>query len=651
LPISIIFISFIDLIIFISFIDLIIFISFLIIIRLLCHKNIILYIYNNMEIAIPLLALGGMYVVSNQSNENCSKKEIRQLRRENFTNMGSKSNYLPNTNIPPQNFPVSNTDEVLDTIQAYPNPNTATDKYFNQNLYEQQIRKNMSAPETIQDIYSMSGNYLKSDQFKHNNMVPFNGGKVKGRTYDTTINESVLDNMIGSGSQTIKKIEQAPLFKPEDNIQWSYGMPNQSDFYQSRVNPAMKNNNVKPFETIRVGPGLDQGYGSNGNNGYNSGMEARDKWLPKTVDELRVDTNPKLEYELTNHEGPAISFIKHTSGTEILGRVEKQRPDTFFINSQDRWLTTTGAEKAETLRPIQELGILKRNDILTDYQGPAGSVNIKASHAPENFQSSRRIQLDCHDVKPASAMGRGPHTDGDTFLQSHTNYENNRSTVKQPDTIRSGFSGAIGAVIAPIMDIFKHTRKDETINNIRIYGEAGPAVPKSYVYNPQDTTPTTIKETTLHAQSFNINNQKEGIYVNNYTNPENTQRDTTSSEYFTAAGGYATGYGDMSYDAAYRQHNNDIKSQTIGNRTNQGGTQIFNQQMHLSTIKSDTDRLDGRMNPAYSRLSGLPPSTQTYGSIRTPQYYNECAGCERINPDILTAFKNNPYTHSLSSTA
>jgi hypothetical protein len=32
----------------------------------------------------------------------------------------------------------------LDTIQAYPNPNTATDKYFNQNLYEQQIRKNMS---------------------------------------------------------------------------------------------------------------------------------------------------------------------------------------------------------------------------------------------------------------------------------------------------------------------------------------------------------------------------------------------------------------------------------------------------------------------------------------------------------------------------
>ena len=31
-----------------------------------------------------------------------------------------------------------------------------------------------------------------------------------------------------------------------------------------------------------VGPGLDKGYGINGSNGYNSGMEARDKWLPKT---------------------------------------------------------------------------------------------------------------------------------------------------------------------------------------------------------------------------------------------------------------------------------------------------------------------------------------------------------------------------------
>ena len=294
------------------------------------------------------------------------------------------------------------------------------------------------------------------------------------------------------------------------------------------------------------------------------------------------------------------------------------------------------------------MGVIRRNDIPVDYMGPAIS-DIRAGTAPENFEPSRRVQLPCVEPKPSTAMGRGPITDGDNFLRSHTNYENHRTTIKQPDTLRSGFGGAIGAVIAPLLDVFRPTKKDETINNVRIYGEATTAVPKGYVYNPQDTAPTTIKETTLHSQSFNINNQREGLYVNNYTSPDLTQRDTTSAEYFTAAGGYATGYGDMNYAAAYRQHNNDIKSQTIVNRPNQGGTQIFNQQMNLTTVPCDTNHLDGRFNPAFSRLSGMPPSMQTFGAIRAPQYYNECASCDRIQPDILTAFKNNPYTHSLTS--
>ena len=613
-----------------------------------------------MEIAVPLIALGGMYIISNQKNEDCTKKEIRKITQENFVNMGTRSNlatreserfgnYLPNTDTPPQNFPVSNINQLVDNVQKYPNPNVATDKYFNQNLYEQKERQGISIGKNPQQIFSLTGNYLDSEQFNHNNMIPFNGGKVKGRTYDMNVSETLLDNYVGSGSQTIKKIEQAPLFKPEENMQWAYGMPNQSDFYQSRQLPGSKNNNVKPFDSIMVGPGLDKGYGFNGSNGYNSGMESRDKWLPKTVDELRVDTNPKLEYELLGHEGPADSFIKSAATTQMLGRVEKQRPDTFFINSQDRWLTTTGASKGESLRPIQEMGVIRRNDILTEYLGPAGSVEVQATTAPQNYEPAKRHEALGGNINHGMAVGKGDHTDKDVFLRSHTNYANHRSTVKQPDTMRSGFSRAIGAAIAPIMDIIRPTRKDETINNVRVYGDAGTgSMSKGPVYNPLETTPTTVKETTLYSPSFNINNQKDGIYVNNYSSPDLTQRDTTSSEYFTSAGGYATGYGDMNYEAAYMQHNNDIKSQTINNRQNQGGMQLFNQQMNIH-CKDDCNRFDGRLNPAYSRLTGMPPSVQTYGAIHAPQYYNECASCDRINPDILTAFKNNPYTHSLTT--
>ena len=105
---------------------------------------------------------------------------------------------------------------------------------------------------------------------------------------------------------------------------------------------------------------------------------------------MRVDTNPKLEYELLGHEGPADSFNKAAATVQMIGRVEKQRPDTFFINTQDRWLTTTGAEKGETLRPIQEMGILRRNDIPIDYMGPAGSVDIQAAVAPDTYEPSKR---------------------------------------------------------------------------------------------------------------------------------------------------------------------------------------------------------------------------------------------------------------------
>ena len=608
-----------------------------------------------MEIAIPLIALGGMYVVSNQNNNqnnnqnsknNQNYPKIANQTQENFVNMGRETNYLPNQNIPPQNFPVENLNQVADTVNKYSNPNTATDKYFNQNAYEQKERKGISVGQNPQQIYSLTGNYLDSEQFKHDNMVPFVGGKMRGYTYDTKLAEVILDNMVGSGSQNIKKIEQAPLFKPEANMNWAYGAPNNSDFYQSRVYPGMRNNNVKPFDTLYVGPGLDQGYGVNGSNGFNSGMEARDKWLPYTVDQLRVATNPKLEYELTNHEGPAESVIKNVG---ILGRVEKQRPDAFFINTQDRWFTTTGAEKGERLRPIEEMGMIRRTDCNTNYVGPAGTMERQATVAPTNFEPSKRNQLPAVDVNHSAAAGRGPMSE--KRLEGFSNTSNNRTTVKQPDTIRSGFSSAIGAVIAPLLDVLRPSRKEEIMGNVRVYGDASPIVPSGYVINPLDTAPTTVKETTLYSPQFNMDNQKESLYVNNYTPMDLTQRDTTSCNYMGSAGGQALQYGDMSYAAAYMQHNNDIKSSTIDNRPNQGGTQMFNQQMHLTTIKSDSDRLDGRTNPAYSNVSQRPPSVNTYGAVRAPQYYNECAGCDRIQPDILDAFRSNPYTFSLTNSA
>jgi len=107
-----------------------------------------------MEIAIPLLALGGMYVISNQGNVE---------KKEKFVNMGGKlkpAQYLPNTNIPPDNYPVMNNSQLVDNVQEYQGTNIATDKYFNQNVYQVAEQINVPVGNNIQDIYSLTGDYI-----------------------------------------------------------------------------------------------------------------------------------------------------------------------------------------------------------------------------------------------------------------------------------------------------------------------------------------------------------------------------------------------------------------------------------------------------------------------------------------------------------
>ena len=119
-----------------------------------------------MELAIPLVALGGMYVISNQTPNKKSNTNKKQ-KPEGFNNMGIRTNlqasqtqfnnYLPNTNIPPQNYPIMNNKELVDTVQEYPNPNVATDKYFNQNVYEQKERAGIPVSNNNQQFFSLTG--------------------------------------------------------------------------------------------------------------------------------------------------------------------------------------------------------------------------------------------------------------------------------------------------------------------------------------------------------------------------------------------------------------------------------------------------------------------------------------------------------------
>ena len=237
------------------------------------------------------------------------------------------------------------------------------------------------------------------------------------------------------------------------------------------------------------------------------------------------------------------------------------------------------------------------------------------------------------------------------ILKNFTTHVNNRVTVRQPDTMRSGFSRTIGAVIAPFMDFVKPTRKSEYSSNVRIYGDAGYNMKQHYVINPNDVTPTTVKETTLYSPNFYIGNQVEGGgYMVADQQAITNQRDSTTCSSIGNAGGYSSRWGDRNNDAEYRQTNNELKEPAMVSRTNHGNTQIYNQTMNVNFSKIETDRDNTRMwvpnNMGYGGVL-----KENYGEMRYPQQYNENINVERMSGNILEAFKSNPYTHSLTNIA
>jgi hypothetical protein len=354
---------------------------------------------------------------------------------------------------------------------------------------------------------------------------------------------------------------------------------------------------------------------------------------------------------LANHQGPAQSAITNIG---ILGKVEKYRPDTFFINSQDRWLTTTGAEKAQRVVAEEVLKQSHRNETTTHLTGTPNAVLKTASYVPKQHEASKRMQLDASNhVGHSNAAGTGSHTDGEDFLKSHTNYTNSRSANLQPQTFGSGFSGAIGAVIAPLMDVFKPARKEEYVSNMRIFGNMIGEVPGNYVHTQGDVPITTVKETTLYQPNGYIGNQLNGgAYEVTEQQSITNQRDTTTDFcQLNPSGGAGTKHGSRQYDSVYRQTNNEAKERSVVSRTNQGNMAMFNADINVSHSKLDCDRENNRMWAPSAVIPG-GPSVQTYGKAHMPQLNNQCTtGCDRIDPALLDAFRSNPYSFSLSSVA
>uniref|UniRef100_A0A6C0KNE5 Uncharacterized protein n=1 Tax=viral metagenome TaxID=1070528 RepID=A0A6C0KNE5_9ZZZZ len=589
-------------------------------------------------LAIPIIVLGSIFILSEQEKKSGVKNSAQQQIEY------SRDLFLSPTN--------SNSVKA----EGFSNANLQNRDSNNNNAYNNSAYSNNA----YNNVNLLSGQQTTAQQFKHNNMQPYFGAKIRGPSVDINNTESIMDTKQGAGSQNFSKAEIAPLFRPDENSHHPNGTPNNSDFFQSRMNESMKMSNVTLWEPQRVGPGLNLGYGSQnsdglntggieGGGGFNSGMMARESWMPKSVDDLRAENKPRTTFDLNGHQGPAIHPIKMQGPNTKIGVVEKHLPEKSFESGPHRWFTTTGVEQAPPIRSTQVIPMENRIDTTREYYGSGSNTqNGQATYTNPDYEESKRQNLSALPLTNASATGTNYASPSD--YGSYNILHNNRTTQPQSQEF-GGVYGMAKAAITPLLDIFRPTRKENVIGNLRETGNVNGLTPQGHLFNSNDKTKITNREMTTEKIDLNYvnvqgqNYRGDGYKVSGQQNYDN-QRTTTNKEYIGTGGN--NNQGQRLYNNAYAQQNNVNK--TYESRANQGNMSLFNNYNNSTTARNDNIFQQNRPLVTNNGLS-IIPSAEFIGELNGKQGYDLNYNNARLDESLLSAFKNNPYTQSLTSVA
>ena len=210
----------------------------------------------------------------------------------------------------------------------------------------------------------------------HNNMVPFFGGKLT-QNMDLDQNQHTLELFTGDRNLKPDKKETANFFSPvkNTNVTGAYDV----DQHRERYEVSGIQQGIKPFQPVRVGVGVNEGPTSRPTGGFH------DMYRPhvKTVDELRVGSQPKMTYA-----GRVLPPKAQNAQRGKIGEVFKNLPETAFAQTHDNLLKTTGAV---TKAKAPENFIVKNTNrkSSTSYGGIAGPTG-----GEEKTSSRPRVQKD-----------------------------------------------------------------------------------------------------------------------------------------------------------------------------------------------------------------------------------------------------------------
>jgi hypothetical protein len=380
-------------------------------------------------------------------------------------------------------------------------------------------------------ISPLSGQAVKKEAF-HDNMVPFIKSKNQ-HNLNFDANSNRLGRYTGNDeTYRPKKQEVKSFFDVTPNNSYVYGSPSFTETVGlDRYVPSQKRQGEKPFQDIRVGPGLAAGYTAMPVGGLNQ-ANAREYILPKSVDELRVLTKPKQTYE-----GRVVAGLK-SAQRGLQAKPFKHRPEKYYNSDPERGVLSS-AVKASQLR---EKFYMKptQKQYQREYFGTLGQAQLSKPRKEGAYRRSTKNNY--MNPTPRNAYredGWTVNNDansegvGDYGLSSIENKPNERDTTQDRFHINN-LSVTVKKLITPITDYFRRTRKENFIGNVRPEGNMNAQMPaKQTIYDPNDIARTTIKEQTIDNEYDGAltGNKKQTVYDPNDIARTTIKEQTIDNEY------------------------------------------------------------------------------------------------------------------------
>lgn len=546
-----------------------------------------------MEAAVLLGVLGVGYLLNNNNKDNTDDTQIKLPSESD----AYSSNY----------FEKSDEEYRKNIFDSYEKSKIPGSNIVNFQNIDEYLKKDEPDPEGDENyLYSnITGGKILKENFLVNDQGIKTAPHFKGsgpaniNLDDSNVN---LRRHQGSSEFNIKKTEQPSFFQPMK--QQVFGEKFEGDYLQSKYVTSKINNNILPFEKTQVGPMDDKN--------PLIGDITRKYYEKSKTENIRTLNNQKETYE-----GRVLAGNKHAKRGKI-GQVFEHTPMTDYFNSADKWLTTTGAYTAEMERPEEIIPNTNRQFFNKQEFGPATGVDTEAQMKRPKFAQSNRQTFSADTVRNAgTSVGQ---MNNENVMNSTIIYPNERD-VTTLRTYDGNLKPDSEKLTMGIQDNVKNTKKQTTIDPANNGYIAGTDLPTERLY---DEIKNTKKQHTTYDENYvGIGGTSVAQPVNedNYKNAE-----MNATKEIIAQGRYPCPEGDK-YTNSVETYNIEIKK---------------DEQDYFNHRQTHYDR----MNPEY-----LPKNTCNFTQFKNKLDDTSIGSMDggRFDPSLLTPFKNNPYTQSLSS--